>query len=193
MSEQTAPNLGIRHGWNLGETGWNTGADANWVKLDTLLNCSVLDRDLATPPGSPAVGDRYIVGASATGAWAGKEGQIALYINAGWAFYVPKKGWPAYVVDEDAIVVCNAVSPSVVWSAGHKLNRTAGADQAAVTLGNADNEIGGLTISAAYNQPEVQALRDKCEELADDVRALSTLVHSVRTALMNVNVIKGSA
>ena len=41
-----------------------------------------------------------------------------------------------------------------------------------VTLGNTDNEIGGLAIGATYSQAEVQALRDKCEELADDVRAL---------------------
>jgi len=41
-----------------------------------------------------------------------------------------------------------------------------------VTFGNTDNEIGGLTISAAYSQAEVQALRDKCEELADDARNL---------------------
>jgi hypothetical protein len=30
-------------------------------------------------------------------------------------------------------------------------------------------------------------------ELADDVRALSTLVHSLRTALINVGLIKGAA
>lgn len=47
-----------------------------------------------------------------------------------------------------------------------------------VTLGNTDNEIGGLTISAAYSQAEVQALRDKCEELADDVRALKAALSS---------------
>lgn len=41
-----------------------------------------------------------------------------------------------------------------------------------VTTGNADAEIGGLTIGATYSQAEVQALRDKCEELADDVRAI---------------------
>ncbi len=39
--------------------------------------------------------------------------------------------------------------------------------------GNVDNEIGALTISAAYSQAEVQALRAKCEELADDFRALA--------------------
>jgi hypothetical protein len=68
-----------------------------------------------------------------------------------------------------------------------------GAAQAAVTLGNTDNEIGGLTLSAAYSQAEVQALRDKCEELADDVRALSALIHAIRTAGVDVGWMKGAA
>jgi len=67
----------------------------------------------------------------------------------------------------------------------------AGAGQAAVTLGNTDGEIGGLTISDPPTQAELQALRDKCEGLADDVRALSTLVHALRTALVNSGLIKG--
>jgi len=45
-------------------------------------------------------------------------------------------------------------------------------------------EIGGLTISDPPTQAELQALRDKCEELADDLRNLSTLIHSLRTALV---------
>ncbi|MCL4181221.1 MAG: hypothetical protein KJ072_26190, partial [Verrucomicrobia bacterium] len=49
------------------------------------------------------------------------------------------------------------------------VTQPAGADQAAVTLGNTDGEIAGLTISDPPTQAEVQALRDKCEELADDV------------------------
>jgi hypothetical protein len=73
------------------------------------------------------------------------------------------------------------------------VTQPAGADQSAVTLGNDDGEIGGLTISDPPTQAEVQALRDKCEELADDVRALSTLVHSLRGALISVGVVKGGA
>ena len=67
----------------------------------------------------------------------------------------------------------------------------AGADQAAATLDNTDGEIGGLTISDPPTQAEVQALRDRCEELADDVRALSGLVHALREALVAVGVVKG--
>jgi hypothetical protein len=36
-------------------------------------------------------------------------------------------------------------------------------------------------------------MRDASEELADDVRALSTLVHALRGALVNVGVVKGGA
>jgi len=50
-----------------------------------------------------------------------------------------------------------------------------------------------LTISDPPTQAEVQALRGKAEELADDVRNLSTLIHSLRTALVGEGLIKGGA
>ena len=43
--------------------------------LDALVHLAVLDRDLFAPPASPADGDRYLVAAGATDAWAGKEGR----------------------------------------------------------------------------------------------------------------------
>ena len=43
-------------------------------------------------------------------------------------------------------------------------------------------EIVGLTISNPPTQAEVEVLCDKPEELADDVRALAALIHSLRTA-----------
>jgi hypothetical protein len=73
------------------------------------------------------------------------------------------------------------------------VTQPSGTSQAAVTLGNVDGEIGGLTISDPPTQAEVQALRDKCEELADDLRALSALVHALRGALVAVGVVKGGA
>ncbi len=86
-----------------------------------------------------------------------------------------------------------AANQKQAWWGKPPIVQPAHADQAAVTLGNTDNEIGGLTISAAYDQTEVTALRDKAEELADDVRALSVLVHAMRTALVASGGMKGSA
>jgi hypothetical protein len=73
--------------------------------LDTLAQLAVLDRDLATPPGSPAAGARYIVAASPTGAWSGKAGQVAAWDGAAWLFHAPEPGWLAFLVDENGLVV----------------------------------------------------------------------------------------
>lgn len=51
---------------------------------------------LSTPPVTPAKGDRYIVGDTATGDWAGKETNIAWYDGSAWKFDVPTEGWQAY-------------------------------------------------------------------------------------------------
>ena len=62
-----------------------------------------------------------------------------------------------------------------------------------MTLGNADGEIGGLTSADPPTQPEVQALRDSAEELADDVRALAALVHALRTSVVSEGLVKDGA
>lgn len=62
------------------------------------------DRDLATPPGSPADGDCYLVAASGTGAWSGHDGDIAFYLNTDWVFITPIEGFTAWVNDENAFL-----------------------------------------------------------------------------------------
>ena len=73
--------------------------------LDAVVMLAVLDRDLATPPGSPADGARYLVAASPTGAWAGQAGKIAAWQDGAWVFYTAKEGWLCYVADEDVLLV----------------------------------------------------------------------------------------
>lgn len=73
------------------------------------------------------------------------------------------------------------------------ITQQSGADQAAVVLGNTDGVIAALSFSVIVSQAECQALRNACEVLADDVRALSTLVHSLRTALIATDIITGAA
>lgn len=65
------------------------------------------DRDLATPPGSPADGDCYLVAGSPTGAWTGQAGKIAFYLSTAWVFVTVKEGFRAYVNDEDIEIVYN--------------------------------------------------------------------------------------
>ena len=75
------------------------------LKLDVLVQARVLDRDLNTPPANPAEGDAYIVAVSATGDWAGQEGNIAAWQNGGWVFHAPSEGWKVWVADEDTLYV----------------------------------------------------------------------------------------
>lgn len=66
------------------------------VMVDHLLHLDVKQVFLNTPPGSPTGGDRYVVGGSPTGAWAGKSYKIAAYIDGMWRFYDPRPGMSAY-------------------------------------------------------------------------------------------------
>jgi hypothetical protein len=69
------------------------------------------DRDLSAPPGSPAIGDTYLVAASPTGAWTGHAGAIAVYLNTAWSFVTPKEGFVFWVDDEDILIVYDGVTP----------------------------------------------------------------------------------
>jgi hypothetical protein len=87
------------------------------ARIDAILNCGAIDKDLATPPGSPAAGDVYIVAAAATGAWAGKSGQIA-YFDQLWRFIAPNEGAMLWVNDEDAHYVFDGTAWQVMSSGG---------------------------------------------------------------------------
>lgn len=82
-------------------------------RLDGLVQLSVIDRALNTPPGSPADGDCYILGAAPTGAWSTfDEHDLVIYIGTSWVRYAPLDGWLAYVQDEDKFYHYNADSPA---------------------------------------------------------------------------------
>jgi hypothetical protein len=71
---------------------------------------TVLDKDVATPPGTPNDGDAYIVPAGATGAWTGHAKDIATWDAGGgtWVFTVPVDGYMVWVTDENIWYVYNS-------------------------------------------------------------------------------------
>jgi|GEM_PF-471213 len=70
-------------------------------KLDSLVQLSVITADQTTPPGAPEDGDRYLLPAGVTGVWAGHTTELATYEDNLWIFYPPRKGWLAWVEDQD--------------------------------------------------------------------------------------------
>ena len=106
MAVTQLPNTGTWYDWDLG-AAWKTEHTANLKLLDTILQGAVEDRDLTTAPVSPVDGERHIM-AGAGGGWSGgATNRIAVYIESGWEFLIPKEGWTFYVRDEDIHVVWN--------------------------------------------------------------------------------------
>lgn len=70
------------------------------------------------PPGSPSEGDRYLVGDTPTGAWAGHAEELAYY-SGGWQFLQPLPGWRAHVVgDADYIFEETSWDPETIGTGG---------------------------------------------------------------------------
>ena len=89
MAENSAGNIAAQ-----------TAAD---LVREALLRGQVADRNLTAPPGSPAEGVIYIPAATATGAWAGQEGKVAIKdqsVSGGWRFLTPWAGLRIWIVDE---------------------------------------------------------------------------------------------
>lgn len=116
---------------------------------------SVKDKDLAAPPGSPAAKDRYIIGASPTGAWAGRANQIAEWTGSAWSLVVPTVGMTCIVDDEAKQYTFNGSA----WvrtggalqtvTAGNGLTGGGQADTVTLTVGAGNGiTVGSTSVSA---------------------------------------------
>jgi len=81
--------------------------------FDQLIQGSVIQVGLNTPPGTPANGDAYIIGSAPTGAWAGQPDKVVVWSTEiatidtdtkvpAWEFYPPQPGWIFYSEADDA-------------------------------------------------------------------------------------------
>ena len=85
--------------------------------LDGMVQLSILSRIIATPPGSPTDGSRYIVASGATGVWTGWDLNVAFWVDGAWMRLIPRVGWIAYSVADTAFYSWNG-SAWVVLSSG---------------------------------------------------------------------------
>jgi Protein of unknown function (DUF2793) len=86
--------------------------------LDVVVQLAVEDRDLSTPPASPAAGARYLIAAPGTADWSGHEGEITAFQDGAWMFHTPQEGWIVWVSDEDAALVFNGAAWMALSSGG---------------------------------------------------------------------------
>ncbi len=76
--------------------------------IDGITQLAVEASNATTPPASPAEGARYLLGATPTGAWAGRGGALALLVDGAWLFATPSIGWIAYDKAVGALKVLKA-------------------------------------------------------------------------------------
>ena len=82
--------------------------------LDLAVAAAVEEGPRSDPPSSPALGDCYIVGVAASGAWAGRDGCLAGFTSGGWRYIAPREGLSAYV----KITGCWANYRAGAWEIG---------------------------------------------------------------------------
>lgn len=136
---------------------------ADWLRLATTEDVansvavlewqdSVLDKDLTSPPVSPSVGDRYLLGTDptaglTTGAWAGQDGNIAEWDGSAWVFTVPSTGTFVSADDENTVLY---YFNGTIWDA--KAFESTTASTGLVKVGNdiqlADQTSNAISVSA---------------------------------------------
>lgn len=100
--------------------------------LDAAIQLSVIARTVASPPSSPAEGDRYLMPASPNGSWAGQAGKLAIFQGGGWVFLAPRKGWCMWVEAETRLLAFDGsawrdpvIFPDVTSAVRFGINATA--------------------------------------------------------------------
>ncbi|MDQ3565724.1 MAG: DUF2793 domain-containing protein [Pseudomonadota bacterium] len=139
------------------------------------------DRDLTTPPGSPANGDTYIIPSGATGVWSGKTNQIAHFYGGAWVYWVPIEGVRLWLMDEDLEYAFDGTNWVVNAGAGLTPPFT---DTTAVVKGSADAtkkirfEVDGLTTATT----RVLTVPDADMTLGDNVYLAGSMYNGAPTA-----------
>lgn len=109
MAETVLQNLGLTFEYTLGGGPWKNGVDANFVILTNLAKGFILNDDLLAEPGSPVVGDAYVLPTGTkTGTNWGSDSlavtdAVAIFTNipgqvdsSPWRYLTPGEGWRVY-------------------------------------------------------------------------------------------------
>ena len=120
MASEQQPNLGLWSGFSSGDSGWGDRVNANFVRLDRLVQFAAISATTTDPPSNPADGDRYIIPANATGAWQGEDHNVGVWDEAlsAWEIYEPD-GWIVVAKDTAKLLFFDGstwVDASVVQS-----------------------------------------------------------------------------
>ncbi len=79
-------------------------------KLDALVQCNIISKQLSSPPSQNTEGDVYLVASNATDSWLNQDEKLAQFIGGNWAFYTPKNGWRLWDKEENQLIIYNGTN-----------------------------------------------------------------------------------
>lgn len=104
MAIESTPDFAIRYGWETGEGGWGGDMNQNLAVLSVAGQLVIESLAFSAPPPTAQTFELYGVNENAGGAWAGRDGQLALLLNDGWLFIEPQYGWRARLRSQENFV-----------------------------------------------------------------------------------------
>lgn len=110
--------------------------------LDSLVQLSVIAVAPTEPSAQPQDGARFIVGAGASGAWTGLDGQVALWMEGAWSFHLAQAGWVAWCEAQRTLLVFDGA----VW--GPAPGAGARSEVSAIGIGAAADDDNPLLVRA---------------------------------------------
>lgn len=157
MTASQGANLLLTSGYDPGDNGWGAAMNVNLRTLDALVFGMTRLVPQLVPPGSPVVGDLFIVAAAyATGAFTGQTNKIAVRVtledaSATWVFHAPRDGWRVLLVPTNtALAVSVYQFRNGAWAVAAE---TVALVPAGGSAGNALVKVSGTDYDAAWTAP----------------------------------------
>lgn len=72
--------------------------------IDVLVQAAVVAGPMTDPPVAAVTGQCWLVGAAASGAWAGQATKVALWTAGGWRFVAPREGMRLVRTSDGAVL-----------------------------------------------------------------------------------------
>lgn len=161
-----------------GQKSAATATNTALLILDSAIQIRVVDAaPPTTPPTSGLVsGDIYVVPASATGDWAGKDLQLAVW-QTGWTFLVAKIGWLIWDSRNSRQMVFRGSS----WESFQAARVAELTDNTNATPAGTLVEIFGVDFSAEFT------------DIGDNIASLNAKINGIMDALITAGIMAGDA
>lgn len=173
-----SPRLGIRE-MSASQSQPELVVNAAIRILEALVEPIVINKTTTVPPSSPAAGDTYIIAASASGVWSGKDAKLAIWsgLGANWFFVTPVNGFRVWVTADDGFYRYETSASPPGWTLDASGSGSVGAID--ITYENSASGLTAIDVQDALD--EIKALFDglttvviaeyqiACSDLATDL------------------------